>query len=119
MAARVTPIGARRGAGAPTVRASIDAFLAAPRNRRSPHTARAYANVLDRLSAVLGTDRDLATVTETEIGAALDKLWGDSAPATWNQRRTAVGSWLSWCVSAQRWDAPPLPPAAERRQSRR
>lgn len=116
MAAKLSSIGARRGAAAPTVRASIDAFLAAPRNRRSPHTQRAYANVLDRLSAVIGTDRVLAGVTEAEIAAALEQLWGDAAPATWNQRRTAVGSWLSWCVLAQRWDAPPLPAAAERRR---
>jgi integrase len=116
MAARVSSINARRGTGAPTVRDSIDAFLAAPRNRRSPNTQRSYANVLDRLADALGAGRDLATVTESEISAVLEQLWGDAAPATWNQRRTAVGSWLSWCVTAQRWDAPQLPPNAERRR---
>ena len=114
--AAVTSLCARRGAGAPTVTAAVDAFLAAPRNRRSPHTQRAYAGVLDKLTDRLGGGRDLATVTEAEIGAALEQLWGDAAPATWNQRRTAVGSWLSWCRTAQRWDAPALPPAAERRR---
>jgi integrase len=116
MAAKVSSIGARRGAGAPTVRNSIDAFLAAPRNRRSPNTQRSYTNVLDRLSGVLGVDRDLAAVSDTEIAAALETLWGGAAPATWNQRRAAVSAWLDWCVAVQRWDAPSLPPAAERRR---
>jgi integrase len=112
----LTAIGTRKGIEAPTVRAAIDAFLAAPRNRRSAHTARAYANVLDRIAAQLGGDRQLAEVSEMEVAAALDELWGTAGPATWNQRRAAVGSWLSWCTAAQRWAAPGVPPSAERRR---
>ena len=51
-----------------------------------------------------------------EIAAALRRLWGGSAPATWNRNRAAVVSWLSWCAQKKRWPAPQLPPDAERRK---
>src|SRR5664280_1455529 len=41
-------------AGGLTVRAAVDAFLDSPKINRSPHTRRAYANVLDRTADVLG-----------------------------------------------------------------
>lgn len=47
--------------------------------------------------ALLGRDRPLADVTDTEIGAALTELWGGRAPATWNRNRAAITSWLLWC----------------------
>lgn len=112
----VTAIGTRRGVETPTVRAAVDAFLAAPRNARSRHTQRAYAGALDRVAGVLGGGRRLAEVSGDEIGAALESLWGSAAPATWNQRRAAVGSWLHWCATKQHWDAPQLPAVAERRR---
>ncbi|WP_457063655.1 tyrosine-type recombinase/integrase [Mycobacteroides abscessus] len=119
MAATVTDLGARRprpDAEAPTVRRAVDAFLAAPRNRASANTQRAYAGILDRLTEQLGADRPLAEVSEENVAAALDSLWGESAPATWNRNRAAVGSWLRWCATTQRWATPQLPPTVERRR---
>src|SRR5664280_1204728 len=63
-------------AGGLTVRAAVDAFLDSPKINRSPHTRRAYANVLDRTADVLGAERDLAGVSDAELGEALTRLWG-------------------------------------------
>lgn len=116
MAATVTAIGTRRGTEPPTVRAAIDGFLAAPRNNRSPNTARAYGNTLGRVAAHLGDDRLLAEVTEDQIHDALKALWGESAPGTWNRNRGIVASWLTWCATRPRWDCPAMPTMAERQR---
>src|SRR5664280_2134779 len=60
-------------AGGLTVRAAVDAFLDSPKINRSPHTRRAYANVLDRTADVLGAERDLAGVSDAELGEALTR----------------------------------------------
>jgi integrase len=101
--------------GAVTVAEAADTFLSSPR-AASPNTRRAYAGVLDRLAAELGPGRQLAVVPGDEIAAALHRLWGSSAPATWNRNRAAVVSWLTWCTQKKRWPAPQLPPDAERRK---
>src|SRR5660398_239132 len=67
-------------AGGLTVRAAVDAFLDSPKINRSPHTRRAYANVLDRTADVLGAERDLAGVSDAELGEALTRL-SPPAPA--------------------------------------
>src|SRR5664280_237100 len=77
-------------AGGLTVRAAVDAFLDSPKINRSPHTRRAYANVLDRTADVLGAERDLAGVSDAELGEALTRLWGGCAESTWNRNRAAV-----------------------------
>jgi integrase len=101
--------------GAVTLAEAADTFLSSPRVD-SPNTRRAYAGVLDRLAAELGPHRQLAAVPGDEIAAALHRLWGESAPATWNRNRAAVVSWLTWCAAKKRWPAPQLPPDAERRK---
>jgi hypothetical protein len=109
-----TTVTAIRG-GAATLAEAADAFLSSPR-AASPNTRRAYAGVLDRLAAELGPGRQLAAVPGDEIAAALRRLWGGRAPATWNRSRAAVVSWLTWCSGKKRWPAPQLPPDAERRK---
>jgi hypothetical protein len=42
-------------------------------------------------------DAALASVTDDEIGEALELLWGSAAVNTWNSRRAGVLSWLGWC----------------------
>jgi integrase len=101
--------------GAVTLAAAADAFLSSPRTA-SANTRRAYTGVIDRLVAELGPGRPLAGVPGEEVAAALHRLWGMRAPATWNRNRAAVASWLAWCASKKRWRAPQLPPDAERRK---
>jgi integrase len=109
-----TAVTAIRG-GAVTLAEAADAFLSSPR-AASPNTRRAYADVLDRLAAELGPARQLAAVPGDEVAGALRRLWGESAPATWNRNRAAAVSWLNWCAAKKRWPAPQLPPDAERRK---
>ncbi|GAA2699274.1 hypothetical protein GCM10010412_095660 [Nonomuraea recticatena] len=68
------------------------------------------------VTALLGRDRPLAEVADTEIGAALTELWGRCAPATWNRNRAAISSWLAWCQAKKHWAAPSVPADAERRK---
>ena len=96
--------------------AAIDAFLDSPKIKANPNTLRAYTGVLDRTADQLGADRALADVEDSEIGDALDGLWGSAKPATWNRNRAAVGSWLAWCAGKQHWRSPALPGSAERRR---
>jgi len=117
-----SPAGGRAAAGATAIRggavtlaAAADAFLSSPR-AASPNTQRAYASVLDRLAAELGPHRQLVAVPGDEVAAALRRLWGKRAPATWNRNRAAVVSWLNWCATRKRWPTPQLPPDAERRK---
>jgi integrase len=98
-----------------TVAEAADAFLSSPR-AASPNTRRAYAGVIDRLAAEIGPHRQLAAVRGDEVAVALRRLWGKSAPATWNRNRAAVVSWLTWCATRKRWSAPQLPGDAERRK---
>ncbi|APE34682.1 hypothetical protein BOX37_12765 [Nocardia mangyaensis] len=55
----------------------------------------------------------LDSVTDAEVGAALETLWGSVAVDTWNARRAAVGKWLSWCAE-QGWTAPTRPASTGR-----
>src|SRR5664280_394593 len=81
-------------AGGLTVRAAVDAFLDSPKINRSPHTRRAYANVLDRTADVLGAERDLAGVSDAELGEALTRLrfQVDSAHPPHNRVRASPSS---------------------------
>ena len=82
--------------GAVALAEAADAFLSSPR-LASANTRRAYAGVIDRLVAELGPHRQLAAVPGDEVAAALRRLWGKWAPATWNRNRAAVVSWPNWC----------------------
>ncbi|MGF6889648.1 integrase/recombinase XerC [Nocardia sp. GAS34] len=116
MAAKVTRL---RTPPARTLRCAAEAFLD---TIGSPNTRRAYAIAIVKTVAaldgpgpdgLLGRSRALDSVTDTEIGAALESLWGQAAVNTWNSRRAAVGKWLSWCAE-QSWNAPQLPASAAR-----
>ncbi|WP_246645069.1 site-specific integrase [Nonomuraea ceibae] len=106
-------ITALRGEGV-SLAVAADAFLATP-HTANPHTHRAYALAIDRVTTLLGRDRPLADVTDAEIGAALTEQWGISAPATWCNR-AAVTSWLAWCRTKKHWPAPSVPADVERRK---
>jgi Phage integrase, N-terminal SAM-like domain len=97
-----------------TLQEAVDAFLSSPRCENA-NTRRAYATVIDKLTARLGHARELAQISDSEIADALHALWDDAAASTWNRYRAAAGSWLSWCQSTKRWPAPALPSDCERR----
>ncbi|MBF6203957.1 MULTISPECIES: site-specific integrase [Nocardia] len=117
MAAKVTRL--RTALPARTLRTAADAFLD---TIGSANTRRAYGiaivKTVDQLDGrgpdgLIGHSRALDSVTDAEIGAALETLWGNAAVNTWNARRAAVGKWLSWCAE-QGWTAPTLPASAGR-----
>lgn len=113
------PVTGSRRRGPVTVRDAVDAFLAVPRGSGSPHTRRAYTDVLQRVADHLGPNRKLADLDPDEVADALTALWGAAAPATWNRNRAAVSSWLTWCTAKARWTAPGLPGTCERRHEPR
>ena len=100
-----------------TVRAAVDRFLASPRCRQ-PTTRRSYGGTLDRVAGQVGPGRPLREVAGDEVGPALTRLWAAAAPATWNQRRAAVASFLAWCAR-NGYPAPALPAGAERQTEHR
>jgi integrase len=102
------------GAGV-TLQAAADAFLSSPRCENA-NTRRAYASVIDKLTAELGGGRELADITDDEIAAALKALWAKAAESTWNRNRAATNAWLSWCRDRRRWPAPAVPARSERRK---
>lgn len=106
--------GGRRGPV--LVSEAIEAFLATPRATASPHTHRAYSDVLHRLADQLGPTRPLTGLDAAEIGAAITTLWNTAAPTTFNRNRAAVSSWLNWCTTKAKWTAPAIPSTCERRK---
>ena len=117
MAAKVTRL--HTAPPARTVRAAAETFLD---TIGSANTRRAYAiaivKTVDQLDGrgpdgLIGHSRALDSVTDAEVGAALETLWGEAAVNTWNARRATVGEWLSWCAE-QGWTAPTLPVSAAR-----
>ncbi|MFF3573005.1 tyrosine-type recombinase/integrase [Nocardia jiangxiensis] len=116
MAATVTRI---HTAAPRTLRGSAEAFLdtLGPGNTRRAYGI-AVVKTVDQLDGrgpgeLPGPSRALDSVTDDEIGAALESLWGHAAINTWNARRAAVAKWLSWCRE-QGWDAPKVPASATR-----
>ncbi|MFI1485806.1 tyrosine-type recombinase/integrase [Streptomyces sp. NPDC020747] len=77
-----------------TVQSAADRYLDALGN---PNTARNYGIGVSKTVERLGSGRPLQSVADDEIGETLEQLWGSSAVNTWNARRAAVQSWLSWC----------------------
>lgn len=116
MAAKVTRL--RTAPPARTLRSAAEAFLD---TIGSANTRRAYGIAIvktvdaldDRPDGLIGASRALDSVTDTEVGTALEALWGAAAVNTWNARRAAVGKWLSWCAE-QGWPAPAVPSTAAR-----
>ncbi|MFI2474607.1 hypothetical protein [Nocardia xishanensis] len=117
MTAKVTRL--RTVPPARTLRSGAEAFLD---TIGSANTRRAYGiaivKTVEQLDGrgpdgLLGTSRALESVTDAEVGAALEALWGSAAVNTWNARRAAVGKWLSWCTE-QGWTAPKVPASAAR-----
>ncbi len=110
-AAKVTAIG-RSGV---TLQAAADAFLSSPRCENA-NTRRAYASVIDKITGELGSARDLADVSDSEIPQVLERLWATAGESTWNRNRAAINAWLTWCRERQGWPGPALPGSWERRR---
>jgi site-specific recombinase XerD len=116
MAAKVTRL--RTAPPSRSLRSAAEAFLD---TIGSANTRRAYGiaivKTVDQLDGrpdgLIGTSRTLDSVTDAEVGTALETLWGSAAVNTWNARRAAVAKWLSWCTE-QGWTAPKVPASAAR-----
>ncbi|WP_245547516.1 hypothetical protein [Nocardia brevicatena] len=116
MAAKVTRL---RTPPPRTLRSAAEAFLdtVGPANTRRAYGI-AIVKTIDALDGrgpdgLHGPSRTLDSVTDTEVGAVLESLWGATAVNTWNARQAAVGKWLTWCAE-QGWPAPAIPAAAAR-----
>ncbi|WP_433685442.1 tyrosine-type recombinase/integrase [Nocardia sp. CA-119907] len=116
MAATVTRI---HTAAPRTLRGSAEAFLdtIGPGNTRRAYGI-AVVKTVDQLygrgpDGLPGPSRALDSVSDDEIGAGLETLWGQAAVNTWNARRAAVAKWLAW-FREQGWDAPQVPASAAR-----
>jgi integrase len=88
-----------------TVRSAADIFLD---SLDMPSTVRTYGVAVGKTVERLGGSRPFSTVADDEIGEALELLWGAAATNTWNARRAAVLSWLSWCRE-RGFDGPAMP----------
>ena len=79
-------------------------YLASPSRRVADFTAGVHCKAgpgelswrRGRLIGRSAGDPPRAEIGDTKIGDALQALWGDAAPSTWNRNRAAVGSWLTW-----------------------
>lgn len=94
-----------------TVGRSAELFLDSLGN---PNTIRGYATAVGKTAEKIGEPRPLVSVANDEVGEALESLWGTAAVGTWNARRAAVGSWLSWCRDNRDREAPTVPGWAKR-----
>jgi hypothetical protein len=93
-------IRALRRADTSSARSAVDGFLSSPRCA-NPNTRRAGA--LDHL--LHEVDADLAQLSGHHLAEAMERLWGQRSPATWNRNRAAIAAWLSWCQCAPGWPA--------------
>ena len=118
-ATHLHPVTGATRPGRVLVRDAVAAFLSTPRVSASANTHRAYTDVLHRVAAQLGPERELAGLDPDEVAVALTVLWGSAAASTWNRNRAAVSSWLTWCTTKAHWTAPSLPGTCERRAERR
>ncbi|GAA2607204.1 MULTISPECIES: site-specific integrase [Streptomyces] len=92
------------------VRTAADVFLDSLGN---PNTVRNYGIGVAKTAERIGEARPLASVTDDEIGEALEMLWGTAAVNTWNSRRAGVSSWLGWCRE-RGYEGPMVPAWAKR-----
>ncbi|MGY0498968.1 hypothetical protein ACWZHB_10775 [Nocardia sp. FBN12] len=111
MAAKVTRL---RTAPARTLRTAAEAFLD---TIGSANTRRSYGvaivKTVDAIEGrgsdgLIGHSRALDSVTDAEIGAALETLWGSAAVNTWNARRGGQMAELVHRAGLDRTDAPGL-----------
>jgi len=93
MAGSATTVTAIAGAER-TLGQAIDAFLA---QSRAATTRRTYTRTLEHLARQLGPDGPLRAVTDEELAQAVERLWGERAPRTWNRQVATIRSFLAWC----------------------
>jgi len=77
-----------------TVQVAADRYLESLSN---PNTARNYGIGVSKAVERVSGNRPLESVADDEIGEILEQLWGSGSVNTWNARRSAVQSWLTWC----------------------
>lgn len=75
---------------------------------------RSYAYCLRTVVSDLGADTNLSDVSSEGLRHVLEQRWGSAAPATWNSRLAALGSFYRW-AEAQGWVRVDLLAGIERR----
>lgn len=95
-----------------TIGEAVDVFLARRDLAASSH--RSYGQTLNRLAAVLGRERTLASLKAATVDAVLADAWGACAPATWN-RHLATTRWFVAFTRRRGW-IDELSVGAERRR---
>ena len=98
----------------PPVGAAVDAFFV--HRDLAPNSRRAYRAALDPLVEAVGADQPLAALTPDAVAEVFADRWGGCAPATWNTRRAAVRTFVSWCKDRWALGADPLAGVGPRRQ---
>ena len=79
----------------PTLSDAVEAFFSD--KDLSPNACRTYRQALNALVGDLGPNLLLSQLTGPRIRAVLTERWGESAPATWNARLTALQSFVRYC----------------------
>lgn len=74
----------------PSLGQAVEQFLAA--KPLSANARRSYAYCLRAVVSDLGADTELGDVSTEGLRRVLNQRWGSAAPATWNNRLAAVGS---------------------------
>lgn len=80
--------------GTVTLDDAIKAFLSA--KRLSPNAIRSYSYALEAVVSSLGREYLIGDLSPAVLGSVMMERWGESAPATWNTRLTALGSFGTW-----------------------
>ena len=93
----------------PTLSDAVEAFFSD--KDLSPNACRTYRQALNALVGDLGPNLLLSQLTGPRIRAVLTERWGESAPATWNARLTALQSFVRYCRRNQ-WLGDQTPLAA-------
>lgn len=82
------------------------------------NTRRAYRQAYDVLVEDLGRETPVGALTPERLRALLEAEWGESAPATFNARRTALRSLAVYCRRRGWIDHDPVAGIERRSRSR-
>lgn len=101
---------------APTVAEAVERFF--DDRDLKLNTRRAYRQAYDLLAEDVGGEASVGALTAERLRALLEAEWGESAPATFNARRTALRSLATYCRRRGWIDHDPVAGIERRSRSR-